>query len=134
MIYLVCLPNDVGRGEDHNTLLNNLSLSTAPTAADASCTIEMVEKRNVPIFCAVCLDSYEVSDQVCWASNKECTHVFHADCILQWLVSSGKKKSMDQIFEKHPSDAKLIQYRQCPCCRQDFISVKPDIREREESV
>ena len=99
-----------------------------------TCTIEMVEKRNVPIFCAVCLDSYEVSDQVCWASNKECTHVFHADCILQWLVSSGKKKSMDQIFEKHPSDAKLIQYRQCPCCRQDFISVKPDIREREESV
>lgn len=98
-----------------------------------TCTIEMVEKRNVPIFCAVCLDSYEITDQVCWASNKECSHVFHADCILQWLISSGKKKSMDQIFEKHPSDAKLIQYRQCPCCRQDFISV-PDMREREASV
>ena len=97
-----------------------------------TCTIEMVEKRNVPIFCAVCLDSYEISDQVCWASNKECSHVFHADCILQWLVSSGKKKSMDQVFEKHPSDAKLMQYRQCPCCRQDFISVKPDMREHEE--
>ena len=98
-----------------------------------TCTIEMVEKRNVPIFCAVCLDSYEISDQVCWASNKECSHVFHEDCILQWLVSSGKKKSMDQVFEKHPSDAKLMQYRQCPCCRQDFISVKPDIRGHEES-
>ena len=93
------------------------------------------EKRAVPIFCAVCLMEYEVSERVCWSSNTECTHVFHEDCIVQWLVSSGRTKSKRQWFPENPSEKRLMCYElECPCCRQEFIS--KDAREEnvEESV
>mmetsp|Transcript_15543 Transcript_15543/g.22105 ORF Transcript_15543/g.22105 Transcript_15543/m.22105 type:complete len:336 (+) Transcript_15543:138-1145(+) len=95
---------------------------------------KMVEKRNVPIFCAICLSEYDKGDGVCWSSNAECSHVFHEDCILQWLISSGKKRAMSQYFTKHPTDAKLLENEFCPCCRQEFICVKPALLGSEESV
>eukprot|EP00984_Skeletonema_dohrnii_P022948 scaffold12062_cov98-Skeletonema_dohrnii-CCMP3373.AAC.1 len=86
---------------------------------------QKVEKRNVPIFCAICLSEYEKCDRVCWSSNTECSHVFHEDCILQWLISSGKKRSMNEFFTRHPTDEILLKNEFCPCCRQDFICVRP---------
>mmetsp|Transcript_21482 Transcript_21482/g.33229 ORF Transcript_21482/g.33229 Transcript_21482/m.33229 type:complete len:326 (-) Transcript_21482:147-1124(-) len=95
---------------------------------------QKVEKRNVPIFCAICLSEYEKCDRVCWSSNIECNHVFHEDCILQWLISSGKKRSMNEFFTRHPTDEKLLEHEFCPCCRQGFICVRPAPVGGEESV
>mmetsp|Transcript_5728 Transcript_5728/g.9389 ORF Transcript_5728/g.9389 Transcript_5728/m.9389 type:complete len:328 (-) Transcript_5728:215-1198(-) len=94
----------------------------------------MVEKRSVPIFCAICLSEYEKCDRVCWSSNIECSHVFHEDCILQWLISSGKKRSMNQHFTRQPTDEELLENEFCPCCRQDFICVKQALHVSQESV
>ncbi|KAL7536979.1 hypothetical protein ACHAWF_005614 [Thalassiosira exigua] len=83
------------------------------------------EKRSVPIFCAVCLMEFGVSERVCWASNGECTHVFHEDCILQWLITLGRKRSKKQSFPRNPSEKRLLNYDlACPCCRQPFMSKK----------
>mmetsp|Transcript_2151 Transcript_2151/g.3325 ORF Transcript_2151/g.3325 Transcript_2151/m.3325 type:complete len:322 (+) Transcript_2151:222-1187(+) len=95
---------------------------------------QKVDKRNVPIFCAICLSEYETCDRVCWSSNTECSHVFHEDCILQWLISSGKKRSMNEFFTRHPTDEKLLEHEFCPCCRQGFICVRPALIGGEESV
>ena len=83
----------------------------------------LADNREAPIFCAVCLMEYEVKDRLCWSSNCECTHVFHEDCILQWLISLGKKRSKRQTFTRNPTEQRLLDFdMQCPCCRQDFIS------------
>ena len=101
---------------------------------------EKTEKRAAPIFCAVCLMGYEVSERVCWASNRECTHVFHEDCISQWLISLGKKRSKRQSFPRHPTEKRLLDFDlACPCCRQAFISKRlvhfpPEEEEEEESA
>eukprot|EP00984_Skeletonema_dohrnii_P013301 scaffold5491_cov107-Skeletonema_dohrnii-CCMP3373.AAC.9 len=95
---------------------------------------QKVDKRSVPIFCAICLSEYEICDRVCWSSNTECSHVFHEDCILQWLISSGKKRSMNEFFTRHPTDEILLEHEFCPCCRQDFICVRPALVGSEESV
>ena len=96
--------------------------------------VKKVENRSAPINCAICLSEYEKCDRVCWSSNTECSHVFHEDCILQWLISSGEKKSMNQYFFTHPTDEKLLQKVLCPCCLQDFIFVRPALLGSEECV
>lgn len=81
------------------------------------------ETRKVPIFCAVCLSEYEISDEICWSSNSNCTHVFHRECIVQWLVALGKRKSSMRRFPETLNEKRLLKYQlECPCCRQDFIS------------
>jgi hypothetical protein len=90
-------------------------------------------ERAVPIFCAVCLMEYEVAERVCWSSNTECTHVFHEDCIVQWLVSSGRTKSKRRWFPDNPSEKRLMCYElECPCCRQEFISKDARVPETAE--
>ncbi|KAL3808702.1 hypothetical protein ACHAXA_010082 [Cyclostephanos tholiformis] len=92
--------------------------------AEADIVKDLVtETRPVPIYCAVCLTRYEVSNRVCWSSNSECSHVFHEDCMLHWLVVLGRKRSVGKRFSKNPSERKLLEFDlTCPCCRQDFIS------------
>ena len=83
------------------------------------------DKRAVPIFCAVCLMECSTTERITWSSNSECSHVFHEDCVLQWLVALGRKRSKRQSFARHshPSDRKLLDFDlACPCCRQEFIS------------
>ena len=80
------------------------------------------DTRVAPIFCAICLAKYKLSERICWASNAECTHVFHEDCALQWLVSLGRRRTKGQDFNKSSSEEELMKYQpECPCCRQHFI-------------
>ena len=103
--------------------------------ASAENATPKITERYVPIFCAVCLMEYELADRVCWSSNKECTHVFHEDCIVQWLVSSGRTKSKRRWFPDNPSEKKLMCYElECPCCRQEFISKEARTESAEDGV
>jgi hypothetical protein len=70
---------------------------------DASET-PLVETRNVPDTCAICLNQYAIDDAVIWSPNRDCVHCFHEDCIMLWLLRKSSK------------------HRQCPCCRQSFVS------------
>jgi hypothetical protein len=107
---------------------NNETTTNNPASGSA-------EKRAVPIFCAVCLMEYEISERVCWSSNSECTHVFHEDCIVHWLVSSGRTKSKRQWFPENPSERRLMCYDlECPCCRQAFISTEAREENPDENV
>jgi hypothetical protein len=54
--------------------------------------------------CDICLLEYRVGDDVAWSPNLECTHAYHKDCVLDWLV-------------RKPS---------CPNCRSDFLKGKQD--------
>ena len=89
---------------------------------DGSSDTSSMVKREVPIFCAICLSEYEISDEICWSSNSNCTHVFHKECIFQWLVTLGRRGSKMQRFPDTPSEKKLLNYDlECPCCRQAYI-------------
>mmetsp|Transcript_19114 Transcript_19114/g.28055 ORF Transcript_19114/g.28055 Transcript_19114/m.28055 type:complete len:131 (+) Transcript_19114:180-572(+) len=53
--------------------------------------------------CSICLADHNDGDTVCWSKNPACSHAFHKDCILTWLMRS----------------------KLCPCCRKDYVhSVK----------
>ena len=52
-----------------------------------------------PKMCSICLDVFEVGDAICQSQNKECPHIFHLDCMMDWLI-------------KHSN---------CPLCRKEYI-------------
>ena len=68
--------------------------------------------RCVEANCSICLGDYEIGDEIVQsAAEREeeyCIHVFHSDCMLQWLAK-GKKR--------------------CPICRHWFV---PSIRIKEQ--
>lgn len=51
--------------------------------------------------CPICIDEYEIGDEICSSPNKDCPHVFHVECMTEWLM-------------KH-SD--------CPLCRADYLKI-----------
>jgi hypothetical protein len=96
--------------------------------------------RTEPNGCAICLGHFEVGDKVSWSSNPSCQHVFHDDCIKDWLMASGRKHLKRQRREQrrtgnlsYTSDpvAKITGFPMlCPCCRQAFIM--PDEEDSED--
>lgn len=51
--------------------------------------------------CPVCLDNFNIGDMVTWSIAGECEHVFHLECIKEWL----------------------LRHTECPCCRRLFMPV-----------
>lgn len=87
------------------------------------------DTREVKNGCAICLSEYDCGDQVTWAANEECQHVFHSDCILQWMLAVGRKEQKKR--RRYPELATgdpikdVIDFPMlCPCCRQVFV--KPE--------
>lgn len=60
--------------------------------------------RDRGTMCDICLLEFEVDDEVAWSPNLNCSHTFHKDCILDWLM---RKQS-------------------CPSCRQDYLKGNAD--------
>lgn len=63
-----------------------------------------------PEECAICLGEYEAGDTIAWAKAEGCDHVFHGECIREWL-----KKQHDE----------------CPLCRKEILITTKDLICRE---
>lgn len=49
--------------------------------------------------CAICLANFCSGDVVAVSHHKRCSHIYHHDCIFEWLLKSND----------------------CPCCRRKFL-------------
>lgn len=78
--------------------------------ASASLVVGRFTHRLVPNVCSICLCNYNVGNTVVWSSNEACEHVFHENCILQWLMKQREGPL-------------------CPCCRRDFVLDPYDIED-----
>ena len=78
--------------------------------------------RPVQNLCAICLDCYSISDVVTWSSNPLCAHVFHRDCIVNWLAAQNRRSSAYASMEHEELDNSI--HLTCPCCRVPFITKK----------
>ena len=38
--------------------------------------------------CSICLDGYKTGETICWSKMNECDHIFHQDCIVEWMVDN----------------------------------------------
>ena len=60
-------------------------------------------KTGAPNCCAICLSEYEPGEVLVWSSNRSCMHVYHQECLLEYLVKVKDGSTP------------------CPMCRQQFL-------------
>lgn len=96
-------------------------------------------KRFVPNGCAICISEFEIADRVTWSSNSQCAHIYHEDCLLNWMLAVGRKTSRRRRRnqEETPPELEAVQVATdfpmlCPCCRQPYISKEAKEEEQEE--
>jgi hypothetical protein len=51
--------------------------------------------------CPICLTEYHTNEILCWSQNEKCNHVFHRDCMEEWLLRNDV----------------------CPCCRTNYLDL-----------
>jgi uncharacterized protein YbaR (Trm112 family) len=51
------------------------------------------------LICPVCLDAFNVGEEVAWSKLRHCRHVFHHECLMPWAV---------------------LGHVHCPVCREVF--------------
>lgn len=72
------------------------------------------ERSRVSNCCAICLEIYENGQVVAWSPNEDCSHAYHQDCIVDYILA---RKSCSEDGEVP-----------CPTCRKCFIVVPPRTR------
>jgi len=87
-----------------DTSKNNNVVSRSWRSAETSVNKFVGQKPE----CSICLDHYEAKETVCWAKNDDCDHIFHKDCIVQWLCSD---------------------HDDCPLCRTNLLEYNGDDEE-----
>jgi len=79
---------------------NGITILSDPKQITLSAAIFGTEEERGS--CSICLGDFEIGEEVGCSHNGECTHVFHKECIVDWLLIRN----------------------QCPVCRRDFMHEK----------
>lgn len=62
--------------------------------------------------CTICFNPYEAGDEICWSNNPQCNHMFHKDCIEEWL----------------------LRHDECPCCRLNYLVFPKEVTAEENAI
>ena len=115
-----------------NVQLEDLETMEGPDGSDFSCDEEYplnhdttksqasavsegnLSGDNLIACCCICLEPYRVGDVVAWSNNtsEECLHVFHKDCIVQWLEN--------------------LKHDECPSCRTIILQPHDPFADEED--
>jgi hypothetical protein len=99
-------PSDKPSQDDGGTAIQSIDQERFDSLEVELGEVQLMRKNSplsIPILCPICLDCYKQGDTVIVSSNVSCTHGFHQECILDYLVQHAPGSNP------------------CPCCRQEFL-------------
>jgi hypothetical protein len=112
------------------------SVFVPPPGTKADSLNGCVQYRSYANSCSICLCHFEKDEEVAWSSNTTCSHVFHSDCIQDWLMVAGYKhyKRQVRLFRKGKLSSQpdhlqsiLTAPMECPNCRDAFLRPNTDL-------
>lgn len=105
---LLCIPELATESDEHKE--NSLKPhDDFPDVKKNKAGLYSSISQNDELVCSICLDGYESDDAI--IQSKNCSHYFHKECILEWLVKSDE----------------------CPCCREDMMS-EEEVEEAADKI
>jgi hypothetical protein len=72
-----------------------LAMSHDTTETEA---IELWEGDEEDNECPICMEAFQLDEIVSWSPNEKCSHVFHHECIKEWLLRHGSCPLDREIF------------------------------------
>ena len=48
--------------------------------------------------CSICLSEYKKNEEICYSRNPACPHMFHKECILEWIMHNNECPNCRQVF------------------------------------
>jgi len=97
-----------GRVESYKSTGSNTGTSVSNVSYFSYDEVSIASEESE--LCAICLCPYEEGDIRIF--SKRCPHVFHKECILEWLVKC---------------------HNECPCCRKEMVT-KSELKETSVSL
>jgi hypothetical protein len=76
--------------------INSSSASCAKGGVDCDPLVREEETAG----CAICLSQFKSQQFVCESNNSSCRHIFHKDCMVDWLMKN---------------------HEECPMCREVYL-------------
>ena len=102
------------RGSNDDTTAHR-STSSAIIILDATPTIE--EQKTVSGNCIICFENFQAGDTIVYsAESRDCNHVYHKECMVDYLTNRKLFKEQLKSGDTDPS---------CPTCRQTFCKLIP---------
>lgn len=75
-------------------------------------TAEQGSNLYSPKSCSICLEPYAEGDDICWSKNEKCSHAYHLNCMIDWLMRNDE----------------------CPLCRENYLEVEEKENEWRATV
>jgi hypothetical protein len=124
-IYL-SLDNVWGRIKQQSSMSGNSKLKRSSSAIIMSDKHRSGQNKTVQGNCIICFENFEAGDTIVYSTEtKDCHHVYHKDCMVEYFVHQNFYKRQLKIGETDPS---------CPTCRQTFCKLLPiDIGKNTDS-
>ncbi len=94
-----------GGGRIKNMVTNVISLTSSSRRRNNRQQEE--QQFDDSRMCGICLEDFKSGEEICSNNSPDdpCTHLFHADCMLQWLMKNRAEG-------------------RCPMCRKIFVSME----------
>ena len=122
-----------GKEEDQSD--NDKDDDAVDTSVDAAAvmtendTTESPPRTKVSGTCIICFDDFQVGDKIVYSENhSQCKHVFHEDCMAQFLASNSMRKKPLHSSNGGIEHTPMTSYSEnpCPTCRQPFCQVSQE--------
>ena len=103
-----------------------------PNSTTTSPTTETTTTTTVPNRCVICLQDYRPNEIIVLSDNPSCSHCYHRDCILEYLIPLLKFDGTNTVpSPSGDEESKSVggaAAAPCPCCRLPFLLDTPRYR------
>jgi hypothetical protein len=82
---------------DFENQSSSLKLAMSHDTADTE-AVELWEGDEEDNECPICMEAFQLDEIVSWSPNEKCSHVFHHECIKEWLLRHGSCPLDREVF------------------------------------